>query len=79
METFFDFLFCSVNIADNDTDRSIWWHFLVVHIPDEFDPQVGNNGYVLIDGGGNDSPDSTPDTDDTFVLFTGIMAASTKT
>ena len=65
--------------ADNDTDRSVWWHYLIVHIPDEFDPDIGNNAFMLIDGGSNDNPESTPDPSDSFIMFTGIMAVSTKT
>ena len=64
---------------DADTDRSVWWHFLIVHVPDEFDPDIGHNGYVLIDGGDNDNPEQLPDHSDNFVALTGLMADATKT
>ena len=65
-------------ILDADTDRSVWWHFLVIHIPDEIDPDLANTGYLLIDGGSNDNPEGTPDMTDSFVMLTGLMADATK-
>ncbi|CAK8676928.1 unnamed protein product [Clavelina lepadiformis] len=64
-------------LTENDTDRSIWWHWLVVNIPDEFDPSMANSGYLLIDGGDNDNTEQIPDVTDTFVAMTGLMADAT--
>jgi len=63
---------------DDDTDRSIWWHSLVVHIPDEIDPEMAGNAFLLIDGGSNDNPEQTPDYSDAFVMLTGLMADVSK-
>nr|XP_002128778.1 autocrine proliferation repressor protein A [Ciona intestinalis] len=65
-------------LTPNDTDRSLWWHFVIVHVPDEFDPALSNSAFLLIDGGGNDNPDNPPEITDTFVMFTGLMAESSK-
>nr|XP_039256779.1 autocrine proliferation repressor protein A-like [Styela clava] len=62
-------------LTDADTTRSIWWHYLIINIPDVFDPAMENSGYLLIDGGGN--TDTPPDTTDTFVEFMSLIAVST--
>lgn len=62
-------------LTDNDTDRSIWWHYLVVNIPDKFDSQMENSGFLFIDGGSN--TDSAPDPTNTFVEFMALVADST--
>lgn len=56
-------------------DRSIWFHYLVVNIPDNFDPAMQSHGMMLIDGGGNGP--TPPDNTDTFVEFMRILAVST--
>ena len=63
---------------DADTDRSVWWHYLVVHIPNEFDPDIGNSGYIFIDGGSNNALE-TPDKTDHSVVMTGLISDATKT
>jgi len=50
----------------------------VVHIPDEIDPEMAGNAFLLIDGGSNDNPEQTPDYSDAFVMLTGLMADVSK-
>ena len=64
--------------SDAEVDRSIWWHFLVVHVPDVIDPALSNSGYLFIDGDGNDNPEQTPPIDDPFLILTGLIADGSK-
>ena len=62
-------------LPDNDTDRSLWWHYLVVNIPDVFDPKMENSGFLFIDGGSN--TDAPPEPTNTFAEFMALVADST--
>ena len=59
--------------------RSIWWHYLTVHVPNDMsDADMRKSGYLFIDGGSNDNPADVPDETDSMLLFTGMLAATTK-
>jgi len=47
-------------LTDDDTDRSIWWHFFVVIVPSNYDPSTARNGTLWITDGKNDHPDEYP-------------------
>ncbi|XP_072027742.1 autocrine proliferation repressor protein A-like [Amphiura filiformis] len=59
-------------LTDNDSDRSIWWHYLMVTIPDEV--RYPDAAYMYITGGGNGGPPDPLGDDE--VLFTSLTAAS---
>ena len=42
------------------------------------DADMRKSGYLFIDGGDNDNPADVPDETDTFLLLTGMIAATTK-
>ena len=69
---------CHFSPTDAEVDRSIWWHFLVVHVPNEIDPALTNTGYLFIDGDANDNPDQTPSIDDPFLMLTGLISDGAK-
>ena len=68
----------TVDFVDAEVDRSVWWHFLVIHIPDAIDPSFAKTGYLFIDGDGNDHPEETPPIDDPFLIVTGLISDQTK-
>jgi len=66
-------------LTENEVTRSIWWHYLTVHVPNDMsDADMRKSGYLFIDGGSNDNPADVPDETDSMLLFTGMLAATTK-
>ena len=55
---------------------SIWWHYLVVIVPD--DVEYSRNGTLYITGGSNDAS-APPPTDSEDVIITAAFATGTKT
>jgi len=56
----------------------LWWHFLIVHIPDEIDPELMGDGFLFIEGGSNENGEKLPDYKDPIVSFTGEMSTVSK-
>ena len=48
-------------LTDADSDRSIWWHWLVVVVPSNYNEHTSRNGTLWITDGKNDHPDEVPD------------------
>lgn len=48
-------------LTDEDTTRSLWWHFLVVIVPSNYNPATARNATLWITDGRNDHPEETPD------------------
>jgi len=66
-------------LTEKETNRPVWWHYLTIHIPHEFpDEDMKKSGYLFIDGGNNDNPLNVPDETDNMLMFTGLLAATTK-
>jgi PhoPQ-activated pathogenicity-related protein len=47
-------------LTDADTTRSLWWHYLVVIVPSNYNPEFARNATLWITDGDNDSPDELP-------------------
>lgn len=47
-------------LTDADTTRSLWWHYLVVIVPSNYNPSFARNATLWITDGDNDSPDELP-------------------
>ena len=37
--------------SDADSSRSVWWHYLLIHVPDDI--KYPDHGLLWITGGGN--------------------------
>ena len=64
--------------VDAEVDRSIWWHFLVIHVPDNIDPALKNSGFLFVDEGENENPETLPDISDMFIAIAGLLADGTN-
>ena len=42
----------TVDYAAADVDRSVWWHYLVINIPDNI--QFTDTAFIFITGGSNE-------------------------
>ena len=47
-------------LTDADTTRSLWWHFLVVIVPSNYNEATARNATLWITDGNNNSPDELP-------------------
>ena len=47
-------------LTDADTTRSLWWHYLVVIVPSNYNKDFRRNGTLWITDGSNDHPDELP-------------------
>jgi PhoPQ-activated pathogenicity-related protein len=47
-------------LTDADTTRSLWWHYLVVIVPSNYNKDTHNNGTLWITDGDNESPEELP-------------------
>lgn len=47
-------------LTDADTSMSLWWHYLVVIVPSNYDPSTARNATLWITDGKNNNPDETP-------------------
>nr|XP_039256777.1 autocrine proliferation repressor protein A-like isoform X1 [Styela clava] len=63
-------------LTDDDVTRSIWWHDLIVNIPDTFDARMKDSAYMLIEGGSNSG--GLPSTTDDFFTEMQMIASTTK-
>lgn len=63
--------------TEKEVSRSIWWHYLVIHVPDEIDPDLQNAGFLFIDG--DENKPEPPKPDDIFVELFRLVAVSSKT
>ena len=43
-------------LTDEDTTRSLWWHYLVVIVPSNYNPSTARNATLWITDGNNDDP-----------------------
>lgn len=64
------------DFSEGSQSGSIWWHYLVVIVPD--DVEYTRNGTLYITGGSND-PNSPPPVDSEDVIITAAFATGTKT
>lgn len=42
-----------------DSDRSVWWHYIQVIVPNDLDLSLGNVAMMYINGGSNNDPTPT--------------------
>lgn len=63
--------------TDNDVTRSVWWHELVINIPNKFNPAMQKSAYMLIDGGSN-SGNVLSKTDDSFEALCMISESTNR-
>ena len=47
-------------LSDEDTSRSLWWHYLVVIVPSTHNRETIHNATLWITDGNNDNPDELP-------------------
>lgn len=79
---FHDFLHCdifTVNIRSETAAKSVWWHYLVVIVPDNL--KHTQNASLYVTGGGNDNSPPTKQNEDILVavtlsVTTGIITGS---
>ncbi|XP_035694469.1 autocrine proliferation repressor protein A-like [Branchiostoma floridae] len=62
-------------LTEEEVDRTIWWHFLTVTIPDNM--AHSDAAFLYIDDGDNDKPESLPSHDDGAIFRTQMFAVST--
>ncbi|XP_078610552.1 autocrine proliferation repressor protein A-like isoform X1 [Branchiostoma floridae x Branchiostoma japonicum] len=62
-------------LTEDDVDRSIWWHFLTVTIPDNMSHP--DAAFMYIDGGFNNEPERLPGHYDNMIGLTHMFALST--
>lgn len=60
------------------SDRSVWWHHVVVIIPSVIDPDYESRALLYITGGDNNNPNSFPDASDEDVFVTATIAVNAK-
>jgi len=48
-------------LTDADTSMSLWWHYLVVIVPSNYDASTPRNGTLWITDGTNNHPEDIPD------------------
>lgn len=61
---------------DEDVTRSVWWHDVIINIPDSFDPSMAKSAYMLIYGHSNSN--STPSLTDDFFMEMQMIASTTR-
>jgi PhoPQ-activated pathogenicity-related protein len=61
-------------LTDNDSDRSIWWHYLVICIP--HDIELSGSAFMYITGGSN-SGTGRPDKESVDMLLTTALCITT--
>jgi PhoPQ-activated pathogenicity-related protein len=64
-------------LTDADTTRSLWWHFFVIIIPDNYDASHPNNGTLWITDGNNDHPDEFPTIENYNMVIASQLAKGT--
>ncbi|CAI8014093.1 Autocrine proliferation repressor protein A, partial [Geodia barretti] len=62
-------------LSPGEVSRAIWWHYLVINIPDEI--EFGDTGFLYITGGSNTN--GRPDITSEDCLLTTLMAVGTNT
>lgn len=65
-------------LTSAESDRSVWWHHLVVIIPKEVDPDYEDKAFLYITGGDNNNPNSFPDATDEDVFVTSTICVAAK-
>lgn len=64
-------------LTDADTSRSLWWHYLVVIVPSNYNPDTARNATLWITDGDNDSPDELPTRFNYNMLIASELAMAT--
>ena len=64
-------------LTENDTDRSIWWHYMAIIIPDNLNPAWLNRGLMYMTGGDNNADIPKITSED--LLVSAILAQTCET
>ncbi|XP_078662816.1 autocrine proliferation repressor protein A-like [Branchiostoma floridae x Branchiostoma belcheri] len=68
-------MYCPIMSPEEDVDRTIWWHWLTVTVPDNIThPEAA---FLFLDEGSNDNPESLPSHHDNFISLAQMFAVST--
>jgi PhoPQ-activated pathogenicity-related protein len=64
-------------LTDNDTDRSIWWHWIAIIVPDTLDPAFADRGLMYMTGG-NQGP-APPKVTSEDLIIGAVLAQTCQT